>query len=75
MLTGPMESMHMGWRCSLLTHALCGQLTGLQRYGTDMDANSHATCKEVLSQCITCCKCCSNFISKLQCATPATLEI
>ena len=46
-LTGSMQSMHAGWRCSLLTHVLCGQLAGLARHGSDVEDCSAALCAEV----------------------------
>ena len=49
-LTGSVESMHLGWRCSLLTHVLCGELAGLAQHGADVDERSIALCAEV---CIT----------------------
>ena len=47
MLTGSIESTHVGWRCSLLTHVLCGQLAGLERCGADVDQHSTSLCTEV----------------------------
>ena len=47
MLTGSIESTHVGWRCSLLTHVLCGQLAGLERLGADVDQHSTSLCAEV----------------------------
>ncbi len=46
-LTGSTESMHLGWRCSLLTHVLCGELAGLAQHGADVEERSIALCAEV----------------------------
>ena len=47
LLTAPLESTHLSWRSSLLTHVLCGQLAGLERQAADAEACSLSTCARV----------------------------
>ena len=46
-LTASLESTHLSWRSSLLTHVLCGQLAGLERPGADAEARTLSTCAQV----------------------------
>ena len=50
LLTAPLESTHLSWRGSLLTHVLCGQLSGLDRHSADAAACSLSTCAQVSLQ-------------------------
>ncbi|CAK0733302.1 hypothetical protein CVIRNUC_000254 [Coccomyxa viridis] len=50
LLTAPLESTHLSWRSSLLTHVLCGQLAGLERHRADAEACTLSTCKQVLNK-------------------------
>ena len=47
LLTAPLESTHLSWRSSLLTHVLCGQLAGLERHSADAEACTLSTCGQV----------------------------
>ena len=50
LLTAPLESTHLSWRGSLLTHVLCRQLASLERHGADAQACTLSTCAQVSLQ-------------------------
>ena len=49
-MTAPLESTHLSWRGSLLTHVLCGQLAGLERHSAAAEVRSLSTCLQVSPQ-------------------------
>ena len=48
MMRAPLESTHLGFKSALVTHALCGQLAGLERHCAEADTRSLAACAKVM---------------------------